>query len=64
MQYDCTIIFFLWVVDRSFTVIFRYKLMLFATKPHVLWLCSVADALKYDAGVFRALYFSCGSKLK
>lgn len=25
--------------------------MLFATKPHVLWLCSVADALKYDAGI-------------
>lgn len=25
--------------------------MLFATKPHVLWLCSVADALKYDAGM-------------
>lgn len=25
--------------------------MLFATKPHVLWLCYVADALKYDAGI-------------
>lgn len=25
--------------------------MFFATKPHVLWFCPVADALKYDAGI-------------